>query len=185
MAAFAALPLLAQIGIGAAGLGTIMASASSLKQASDTRKIASANASNARKVAAYNNEMAQDSALAAEASSQMEAKEQLRQSRLKKARVLALAAASGGSALDQDVLDSIAGFEAEGDIASATSLYEGSDKARALRMQGEMGVWEGNSSANSILYEGASKASALRSQAAGTILSGTGSLYNKYNAWKN
>lgn len=66
------------------------------------------------------------------ASSQREAIEQRRQSRLAQSRALALAAASGGGASDPTVTNIIADLEGEGEYRALSSLYEGNERAIGL-----------------------------------------------------
>lgn len=173
----AALAVIAKIAMVA---GTVMSTAGQMKQAQDTKNIANVNAANTRNVAAYNAGLANQAAGQEEAASQIRANEVRRQSRLKQSRVLALAAASGGGAMDMDVMNAIAGFEEEGDLAARVELYQGSESARKYRAQGEAGVWQGEIAARNLKYEGLSKASALKNKAIGTIMGGASSLASKY-----
>jgi hypothetical protein len=97
---------------------------------------------------------------------------------------LALAAASGGGAMDMDVMNIIAGFEEEGDLDARTELYQGSESARNLRAKGKAGIWQGETEAGITKYEGSVKASQFRSSAASTLMSGASSLASKYGAYK-
>ena len=47
--------------------------------------------------------------------------------------MLALAASSGGGTMDMDVMNAIAGFEEEGDLAARTELYSGTEKVSTLQ----------------------------------------------------
>jgi hypothetical protein len=138
--------------------GTVMQSAAQTQSARDNEAITR-----------YNVKMADRAAIASEASSQQEAKEAQRQANIQKSRILAIAAASGGSALDPDIVNMIAGVEGEGNLAARTALYEGSESANSLRMQSK-----------GIAYEGAAKVRALRNESTATILSGASSIANKY-----
>lgn len=59
------------------------------------------------------------------ATSQREAIEERRQARLAKSRTTAVAAASGGSATDPDIVNRIADIEGEGEYNFLRALYEG------------------------------------------------------------
>jgi hypothetical protein len=183
MAAVAALPLVAKLALAASAAGTIMSTASQLAAARDAKNIAEYNAENTRRIAEYNAGIAEEAAGQEEAASQMRAAEVRRQFRLKQSRVLALAAASGGGAMDMDVMNAIAGFEEEGDLAARTELYSGSEAARRMRAEGAAGIWKGESEARGVMYEGLSRESALKRKAVGTIMSGASSLASKYGAY--
>ncbi len=163
--------------------GSIMQSNAQKDAAQDAKNIATINATNTRKVAEYNAGINEQAAGQEEAASQLRADEVHRQSRLKQSRVLALAAASGGGAMDMDVMNAIAGFEEEGDLAARTELYQGSESARKLKAQGEAGIWQGEAGAQAIMYEGLSKESALKNKATGTLMGGASSLASKYGAY--
>lgn len=163
--------------------GTVMSTAGQMEAAKNTKNIANLNAENTRKVAEHNAGIAKQAAGQEVAASQLRAKEAKRQSDLKKSRVLALAAASGGGAIDMDVMNIIAGFEEEGDLAARTELYQGSESARILKAQAEAGIWQGETGARITEYEGLSKASALKNQATSTIMGGASSLASKYGAY--
>lgn len=164
--------------------GTIMNTASQLSAAKDAKNIANLNAENTRKVAEYNAAKSRQAAGQEEAASQLRAKEAKRQADLKQSRVLALAAASGGGAMDMDVMNIIAGFEEEGDLAARTELYQGSESARRLRSDADAGIWQGETKARAIRYEGLSKSKAHKRNAVGTLMGGASSLASKYGAYK-
>lgn len=183
MAAIAALSLGSKLALAATAVSTLMSAASQNKAATDAKNIANYNAGNQRLLSEYNAGLAEEAAGQEEAASQLRANEAKRQFRLRQSRVLALAAASGGGAMDVDVMNAIAGFEEEGDLAARTELYSGSDRASNLRAKGKAGIWEGETGARAITYEGLSKASALKNKAAATIMSGASSLAHKYGAY--
>lgn len=185
MASLLALPLIAKVALGATAAGTIMNTVGNIQAAKDAKNIASVNAANTRKVAEYNAAINEQAAGQEEAASQMKAREAKRQSRLMQSRVLALAAASGGGAMDMDVLNTIAGFEEEGDLAARTELYQGSERARQLRMQGDAGIWQGETQSRKTIYEGNVASSQFKRRAVGTILGGASSLASKYGEYKN
>lgn len=142
-----------------AGASTVMQSASQMQSARETEGITR-----------YNILTTERTQKAREAQSIQEAKEIKRQANLQKSRVLAIAAASGGSALDPDVLNMIAGFETEGDLAARTALYEGKEDVAALKSKGKV-----------MAYEGSSRARSLRNESVGTIMSGASSFASKYS----
>jgi len=181
----AAAPYIAAAGAAASVAGTIMTSNEQKKAAEAQKNITEYNAENQRKLLAYNAGLAYEAAGQEEAASQLRANEQLRQSRLQQSRVLALAAASGGGAIDMDVMNAIAGFEEEGDLAARTELYAGTDRAKNLRAKGDAGIWEGETGARGLMYEGLSAANAMKNKATATIMSGASSLASKYGAYNS
>lgn len=103
------------------------------------------------------------------AASHVAAQEKRRRARFASSRALALAAASGGGALDPNVVNIIAGIEEEGEFAAQTELYAGEEAARRKKM-----------GAGAARYEGYSELMASRLRAKSTLLSGFGSLLSKY-----
>mgnify|MGYP001570328437 CR=1 FL=1 len=101
------------------------------------------------------------------AASQIDAANETRKSKLLQSRALALAAASGGGAVDPSVMKIISGLAGEGKLASLTQLYAGDERARAM-----------NSQAAATEYEGVLKKKAYDTKARGTILSGAKSIYD-------
>jgi len=77
------------------------------------------------------------------AASHRQAAEHKRHAAVAGSRALAVAAASGGDTLDPNIVNAIAGFEEEGDYAAKVALYGGKDRARTMRMQGDVAGWEG------------------------------------------
>ena len=165
--------------------GTVMSTASQMSAAEDAKNIANLNAANTRKIAEYNAGMSYQAAGQEEAASQLRANEVRRQYQLKTSRVLALAAASGGGAMDMDVMNAIAGFEEEGDLAGRIELYQGSENARRLRAEGDAGIWQGEAGAQKLMYEGLSRSRALKNKAVGTLMGGASSLAYKYGKYKD
>jgi len=80
--------------------------------------------------------------------------DEIRKSMALQSRALAVAAASGGGALDPTVLALISGVSAEGQLAAETQIYNGDERARQLQEH-----------ANAVRYEG------LNREAAGEIAS--------------
>jgi len=168
----------------ATGAGGVLSTVSQLAAAKNAKNISRLNAANLRKTAEYNAGIAEQAAGQEEAASQLRAQEAKRQGRLMQSRVLALAAASGGSTLDADVMNAIAGFEKEGDLAARTELYEGSEAARLLRTKGALGIYEAESAARNILYQGKAQARQHKVGAASTIMGSTSSMASKYGEYK-
>ena len=161
MGSLLALSTMAKVALAATAASTVMSSVSQVRAAQHAEKIGEYNAAIMDKAAGQQ-----------EAASQVKAREALRQARLRKSRVLALAAASGGGAVDVDVMNAIAGFEEEGNLEARTILYEGHEGARGMRAKG-----------GAIKYEGLAESAALKNKAAGTIMGGVSSLASKYGAY--
>lgn len=107
------------------------------------------------------------------ASSQREAIEERRQSRLVQSRGLAVAAASGGGADDPTVVNLIANLEGEGEYRALTSLYEGNE--RAIGMEDE---------ARARRKEAKNIKTASYISAASTMLGAGSSMYDRYGGGK-
>src|SRR5690606_1168127 len=69
-----------------------------------------------------------------QAVSQRAAEERMREAGLLMSRAQAVAAASGGGALDPTVLRIIGGLAAEGELAAATEQYNDDERARQLKL---------------------------------------------------
>ncbi len=103
------------------------------------------------------------------ASSQRDAMEQQRQAQLVQSRALAVAAASGAGASDPTVVADISNIAGEGEYRALTSLYEGKTKADSMYQQAAaLRTDAGN----------VKKAGAIK--AVGTLLTGGGTLLEKY-----
>ena len=103
------------------------------------------------------------------AASQRQAQEYERQGRLQASRALAIAAASGGGAMDPTVVDIMGDLAGESNYRKMVALYEGEEQANKLRMGAESRREEGD------LAKEAGKIGVL-----GTALSGGTSLYSIY-----
>lgn len=104
----------------------------------------------------------------AQAASQRAASEEIRKSMILQSRAVAVAAASGGGALDPTVMALVSGLSAEGQLAFETQLYGGDEQARTMKDR-----------AKATRFEGAQRAQAgriaqgnSRLSAGATILSG-------------
>lgn len=78
-----------------------------------------------------------------QAVAQREAENRMRESALLMSRAQAVAAASGGGALDPTVLRIIGGLAAEGELAAATERYNGDERARQLKLAAVGREYEG------------------------------------------
>lgn len=130
------------------------------------------------------------------AASQRAAMEQQRQKRVAQSRAQAVAASSGGGALDPTVLDIMGGLEDQGNYNALVALYEGESAARNFESQASLTRYEGELAKSSSQIEAygsrsqgamyraagqnAKKASYL--SAAGSALQGGSSLFGKYGA---
>ena len=117
------------------------------------------------------------------AASQRATLEQQRQGRLVGSRAQAIAAASGGGALDPSVVNLLGDLDNEADFRAATALYQGESAARGLeygatlqRSAGQGDIYAGE------LYRQSGEAAQNRSylRAAGTVAGGAAKLYDRY-----
>lgn len=128
------------------------------------------------------------------ATAQRQAIEQQRQKRLTQSRAQAVAAASGGGALDPGVLDIMGGLEDQGNYNALVALYEGESSARNYENQAALTRWQGEQAMNAAGVEAwGSRVQGSNARAAGkqamigsfidagsSALSGGTSLYSKY-----
>jgi len=121
------------------------------------------------------------------AASQRAAMEEKRKGRLVGSRAQAVAAASGGGALDPTIVDIGADIAGEGEYRAMTSLYQGEEAARGLEGSAAVRRYAGNNEAELLQYQGRAAAAAGRSKMMGSFLSAAGSigsagssLYSKY-----
>lgn len=110
------------------------------------------------------------------AAAQRQAMNQDRMTKLVESRARAVAAAGGAGATDPTVVNLISRISGEGALRSLTALYQGEERARKLRVSGELaeryGIEQG------VGYD--SLASAANMKTAATVVSGVGSLFSKY-----
>jgi uncharacterized protein YfiM (DUF2279 family) len=112
------------------------------------------------------------------ATSQREAEEQRRNTRMVQSRALALSAASGGGTMDPTVVNLIGDIAGEGAYRAGVALYQGADKARQLGMASSAKRYEGD-----LAVETANnKAKAYRIQGITGALGSASSLFGKFGA---
>ena len=110
------------------------------------------------------------------AAAQRDAMEQRRQSTLIQSRALALAAASGGGAIDPSVVNIISGVAGEGAYRAGVALYQGEERARAMRMTATALDYDGE-----LAKAGASeRADAFERSGTASLAKGAMSLFSKY-----
>lgn len=110
------------------------------------------------------------------AAGQRAAIEARRQAALVQSRILAVAAASGGGALDPTVVRLIGQQAGEGEFRARTALYQGEERARAQRMAATTKRYEGDLAEES----GALKKTAYDIGAASALFKGSSTLYSRY-----
>src|SRR3990167_6597653 len=117
------------------------------------------------------------------AAAQRAAIEQRRQGRFVGSRAQAIAAASGGGALDPSIVNLMGDLGSEADFRAATALYQGEDRARGLeygavlqRAAGQGDLYAGE------VYRRSGEAAQRRSYltAAGNIIGGGGKKDDRY-----
>lgn len=113
---------------------------------------------------------------AAIAISQRAAAEDRRQGELVASRALAVAASNGGGVNDPTMIRVIANARGEAAVRAANDLYEGTARARALRLDAAMGRMQGFE----LEAEGAATQQGYALAQAGSIAKGAESLYSKY-----
>lgn len=147
--------------------GTVM-SASGSAQAGNAAKAAG----QAQQVASnYEAQSAEQRAGQIRASSQREAQERRRESNLAASRAQAVGAASGS--VDPRIEADIAG---QGEFNALSALYEGEEAARGQETDAVLRRFEGDAA----MRAGSVKKKAYQTQAVTTLLSGGGTLAQKY-----
>lgn len=123
-----------------------------------------------------------EGAKADRASGQRDAVEAMRRAQLSKSRAIAVAGASGASALDPSVINLVAGFDSEGELAANTILYNANEAGKAkeyggmlARNQGRDAKRGGVIQGEAYNYAGESAQKAARANSNATILSGVSS----------
>lgn len=98
------------------------------------------------------------------AASQRGSLEAQHQARLVQSRALAVAGASGGGISDPSIVNLLGKIEGEGAYRAALKLYEGEDRARAMRQgavtrryEGDIALLEGEAQADAYAAQGISK----------------------------
>lgn len=112
-----------------------------LSQADAMRDAAAANARNAAAAAAANKAAADYQAGQEQAAGQHAAEQSRRKAMLMLSRAQAVAAASGGGALDENLA---AGLIEQGEKEAGYNMYTANERANSLKFKGDMGVYEAN-----------------------------------------
>lgn len=140
------------------------------------RQAAKYNAEVARQRGEDTQDVLNEEAGQTEAAAQRAALAQQKVASLVESRAKAVAAASGAGATDPSVINIISRISAEGALRSLTATYEGEERARKLRISGELaahyGVQQGEG------YDAVAQAAGIKTAA--SAASGAASLYAKY-----
>lgn len=173
--------------IALAAVGTILQTKGMLdarKAAKQKGEAASAYGSSQRTRAEFEATQLEQQAGQAVAVGQRENLEVQRLAKLTESRALALAAASGGGASAPTVVNLIGDIAKRGAYHGAVALYNGEEKARQLTLAAASKRYEGQiaeeaGQAGELVAASESKAYGMGAGAA--LLSGAGSLYEKYS----
>lgn len=178
---------LTAVGAGVSAMGTLAGGDASqtagTANAAATRQAALANADSLEFKAKQEDMAAQES----RASSQRDALERGRQTKLVLSKLQAGAAASGAGATDPTVTTLAGQIGGRGEYEALTDLFKGENRARGLmdsatgdRMSATAGLQGGELQANAQIAEGNAKKSASQLAAAGTIIGGAGSAFKAF-----
>jgi ABC-type phosphate transport system ATPase subunit len=107
------------------------------------------------------------------ASSQRKAMEEVRQGKLAESRVRALVAASGAGASDPSVINALANMASEAEYAKDVAIYEGEVSARGNERTAEARRAEAKTAKRAGIFN-----------AAGTVLNGALSMYDRFGGKK-
>lgn len=146
-------------------VGTGLSVLGGISQADAMRDAAAANARNAAATAAANKANADYMAGQEQAAGQHKAEAARRKAMLLLSRAQAVAAASGGGALDENLA---AGLIEQGEKDAGYDMYVANTRAGDLRYKGDMGIYEANA-------RGINEIRAANSRADATILGSLGS----------
>lgn len=146
------------------GIGTGMSVAGNLQAGSAARKAGAAQ----QAAAEYSARQLEVNAGQANAAAQRAAIEERRKSNALISRAIAVAAASGGGALDPTVMALVSGLSSEGQLAVETQLYGGEQRASAMRNQAAATRYEGQARAAA----GRATENAYRLNAVSSVLNG-------------
>lgn len=148
----------------------------SMMGASDAADAAEVMGQRARQAADFRAAQLRSNAGQAIAASQRAGDNEVRRANLLASRALAVAAASGGGASDPTVVKLISNIAGEGTYRRLSAMYEGEERARAMRMQADAASYEG-----AIAEEaGYMKADSYRTQGMAGLFKMGGSLFEKY-----
>ncbi len=146
------------------GIGTGIQAAGQIQSGRSARKVGESQ----QRAAEFEAQQLDTNAEQTQAVSQRAAMEEQRKSMALQSRAIAIAAASGGGALDPTVMALVGNLSKEGQLAAETQIYGGEERARAMRNQAKASRYEGAQRAEAgRIAERASKVSA-----GSTILSG-------------
>lgn len=137
--------------------GTVMSLVGTFQSASAQKAAGAAQQQQNEYVAAQQRQQAGQERAAA----QRRSSEARRQGDLAQSRATAVAAASGGGALDPSVIDTIGDLQTNSEYDALNALYEGEDRARSLEMGADIKQYEGrqakkagNIAATSTMFSG-------------------------------
>jgi len=164
------------------GVGTIMQMSAASDQGDAAWEAAKMRADQERRQAELDAAMKEREAGEERATAQRAAEEARRAARLKASRAMAVAAASGASASDVDIINAIGSIEGEGAYNADVELFKGEDSARYKEWLAKTSRVQGENAARMTLYEGKAAKSAARSSAVGSLVSGASSMYNIYSS---
>jgi len=152
------------------GFGTGMAATGQLQAGKAARNVGEAQ----QRSAEFEAQQLDTNVGQVQAAAQRAAMEEQRKSMALQSRAIAVAAASGGGALDPTVLALVSGLSKEGQLAADTQIYGGEERARAMRNQAKATRYEGAQRAEA----GQIKERTSRVSAVSTILSGASKDWN-------
>lgn len=162
------------------GASSAISMIGSLKEGSASARASRRAAKDSKKASKFEAAQYRQQAGQERASSQRQAIEERRASRIAQSRAVAVAAASGAGASDPTVNKIIGNLAADGEYNALSALFSGEESARGLEMAAKGAEFEGNSWATAYRTRANSYRSAARSTAIGTAVEGASSFLEKY-----
>lgn len=162
------------------GTQTAISSVGSLMEGNAASRAAKRAAKDSKRAGKFEAAQYRQQAGQERATSQRQAIEERRASRIAQSRAIAVAAASGGGASDPTVMNIVGNLAADGEYNALSALFSGEEAARGLENAAAGSIYEGQSSANAYRTRASAYRSAARNTAIGTALDGLSSFYEKY-----
>jgi hypothetical protein len=158
---------------------TAISTAATVMASSQQASAYTASAKVENELAQYRAKQLEQNAGQERAASQHRAEQARKQARLVQSRARAVGAA-GGAVKGTDIEDILAGLEAEGDYNVKSALYEGEEAARGMEAQAEAERYGGAIGKKMAAYQAGATRRAGYMSAAGNIMQGAASMYDKY-----
>jgi hypothetical protein len=123
-------------------------------------------------------------ATTAMAGAQRQAMDRVTDKKLAVSKARAMNAAGGGGTTDASFVNTVAGLEQQGEFNKAMELFSGESQMRQLNYEAQNALIEGQNTANARGYQADQLRRQGRMKAAGTLLSGAASTFDRFGRTK-